>query len=154
MSWGGGDQSDRLREVGCLLLSRCSNDGLLGYFPATTRFLSRKSLFGSIVGLEVSPAELLVWPETTWAGRMEGPKLITFLHFFALLLLWEFSGLFLSIGRLPQLNGNARVDRGMCRLQFWHLDLVYNGASWPAEGSKVCLFHLFIASIGCFTMRF
>lgn len=98
--------------------------------------------------------ELSVWPKTTWASLTEGPKLVAFLHFFASQFQREFSRLFSRDSRLLQRGGKARVDRGIFRLQSQHHDLVYNIAGCLAAGSKVGLFHLFPALIGCFTARF
>lgn len=65
----------------------------------------------------------------------------------------EFFGLFSGHGGLLRQGGKAQVDRRMFRLQFWHPNLVCNGASGPTIGSKVGLFHLFPALIGCFTPK-
>lgn len=43
--------------------------------------------------------------------------------------------------RLPWLAVKAHVDRVMCRIQYWHPDLVYNGAGCPVACSKVGLIH-------------
>lgn len=64
-----------------MLLSHCSGGPLLGGSSSDSGFLGGNSRFGSVFGVEESPVELSVLPETTWAVRMEGPKLVTFLHF-------------------------------------------------------------------------
>lgn len=50
-----------------------------------------------------------------------------------------------SSSRLLQQGGEAWVERGIYRLQFWHPNLVCNGVGWLAAGPKVGLFHLFPA---------
>lgn len=77
--------------------------------------------------------------------------MVSFLHFSASLLLQAFFGLFVNDSGLLRW---AQVDRGMFKLQSFHLYLVYNGAGWPVASSKVNLFHVFPALIGCFMARF
>lgn len=74
MSYDGNDQLARVREVGHLLLSCCSDDGLSGGFPVTKGFPIKKSQFGLVEGVEESLIELSVRPETTWDGQTEGTK--------------------------------------------------------------------------------
>lgn len=57
---GGGDWSDGLREVGRLLLSRCFDGPLLGYFPVTFGFSGGRSRLGFVDGVKESPVAMSV----------------------------------------------------------------------------------------------
>lgn len=101
LSCGGSDWSYGVLEVGCLLLSHCFGNDILGDLLVTMGFVGGNYQFGSIRGVEESQLEVSLWPETIWAGQMKGPKLVIFLHFSTLLLRLEFSEAFWRLRASP-----------------------------------------------------
>lgn len=65
MSCIGSAQSNEIQEVGHLLLSHCSDDGVLGDFPVTMASLGRSTQIGFVVSVEESQVEVSIWPEMT-----------------------------------------------------------------------------------------
>lgn len=83
---GGSGRSNVGRKEDGLQILHNSGGPLLGHFPVAGGSSGGESRLRFVEGIEGSPVELSLWPDTTWAGRMEGPKLIAFLHFSASLL--------------------------------------------------------------------